>query len=833
MKKLYLLLTVAPLAIAMPVQAKANSADATAKADSVLESSSKGASATPKPVLSDMVTTGVARGRDRLDSATSTSSIKEAEIAKLGALNLGEIIRNIPGMRVESNGGEVNSNYTIRGLPLASTGGKFVQLQEDGLPVVEFGDIINGASDTFIRPGLGLSAVEAIRGGSASTFTSNAPGGVINMISKNGETEGGSVQGTAGVNYDSYRMDFDYGAHISETLRFHVDGFFRTGEGIRHTGYNATKGGQFRFNLTKEFASGYIRLYGKVIDERSPSYDLYPVAVTGSDANPVYTGVANFDVGRDALLSKYIPTVTTLDSNNRPVTDPIQDGIRTKVKSIGFEAVFNIGEWNVSERFRYSDISGHYTTLRMSTAMPAGSLAAAFGGPGATLSFATGPNAGQSIGNPLTLNGNGLATLTLPWDNTINSFSDMTNDLRISRVWNVGEGELTTTAGFYKSLQTIDDTINYSLIFTDVLGNGQTSKLNLTTARGIPLTENGVFAYGIDPLATGWRRAFNVDYGVNAPYGSVNYHIGKLSIGASVRYDYGTGKGVLFGSALGGGRVGTAAVDVNGNGVISFPERSTSVLPLGSPGPLDYKYHYLSYSTGINYRVAESLAVFARYSRGGHANADRALYSPVFDSGTGALLQPNALIEKVKQAEVGVKYRQSNLTLNLTGFWAKATDHNVPRIDREYRAVGLEFEGGYHVGPFSLTAGATYTDAKIVADAFDATTVGNRPRQQAKLIFQATPQVNFKQFTVGANIIGTGDRFAQDANKLIMPGFIITNLFTQVRPLPQVTLALNVNNLFDVEGYTEVTQATIPASGVVSARPIFGRTVTTSLRFDF
>lgn len=832
MKKLFLLLTVAPLAVAMPLQARAASADAGENAETASDSG-KRASTAPKPVLTDMVTTGVARGRDRLDSATSTSSIKEAEIAKLGALNLGEIIRNIPGMRVESNGGEVNSNYTIRGLPLASTGAKFVQLQEDGLPVVEFGDIVSGAADTFLRPGLGLSAVEAIRGGSASTFTSNAPGGVINLISKNGETEGGAIQGSTGLNYDSYRLDFDYGAHVNDTLRFHVDGFYRTGEGIRRTGFNSTKGGQFRFNVTKEFSGGYVRLYGKLIDESSPSYELYPVAVTGTNADPVYKSVANFDVGRDALLSKYIPTITTLDRNNRPVTDAIQDGIRTKVKSIGMEASFNIGEWNVSERFRYSDISGHYATLRMSAAMPAGALATAFGGRGATLSFATGPDAGQSIGNPLTLNGNGLATLTMPWDHEINSLNDMTNDLRISRVWKVGEGELTTTAGFYKALQTIDTTTNYSLIFTDVLGNGQTHKLNLTTATGIPLTENGVFAYGIDPLATGWRRATNVDFGVNAPYGSINYHVGKLSIGASVRYDYGNGRGVLFGSALGGGRVGTAAVDVNGNGTISFPERSTSVLPLGSPGPVDYKYHYLSYSSGINYRVAESLAVFARYSRGGRANADRLLFSPVFDSATGGLLQPAALVEKVKQAEVGVKYRESNLTLNLTGFWAKATEHNVPRIDREYRAVGLEFEGGYRVGPFSLSAGATYTDAKIVADAFDPTTVGNRPRQQAKLVFQATPQVNFEAFTVGANFVGTTSRYTQDVNLLKMPGFVITNLFAQVRPMSQVTLALNVNNLFDKEGFTEVTQASIPASGVVSARPIFGRTVTTSLRFDF
>ena len=43
---------------------------------------------------------------------------------------------------------------------------------------------------------------------------------------------------------------------------------------------------------------------------------------------------------------------------------------------------------------------------------------------------------------------------------------------------------------------------------------------------------------------------------------------------------------------------------------------------------------------------------------------------------------------------------QADLTLNLTGFWAKAQDTNVDPVTsgliaRDYKATGLEFEGGY------------------------------------------------------------------------------------------------------------------------------------------
>ncbi|HEX8421083.1 MAG TPA: Plug domain-containing protein, partial [Sphingomonas sp.] len=96
----------------------------------------------PQAANNDVVTTGVARGRDRLDSAVSTSSLREAEIMKLAPRSVADLLRDIPGVRSESSSGEGNSSFTIRGLPIASTGAKFVQLQEDGLPILEFGDIL-------------------------------------------------------------------------------------------------------------------------------------------------------------------------------------------------------------------------------------------------------------------------------------------------------------------------------------------------------------------------------------------------------------------------------------------------------------------------------------------------------------------------------------------------------------------------------------------------------------------------------------------------------------------------------------------------------------------
>ncbi|QAY77425.1 TonB-dependent receptor domain-containing protein [Sphingosinicella sp. BN140058] len=825
MRKLFLLLSVAPVALAAPAMAEVATAGAVEQSGAEAPADSGAA----KEVFS----TGVAKGRDRLDSATSTSSLREAEIVKLGARSVADILRDIPGIRAEAANGEGNANITIRGLPLASSGAKFLQLQEDGLPVFEFGDISFATADTFLRADLNLAAVEAIRGGSASTFASNSPGGIVNFISKTGETEGGNVEVTAGLDYEQYRVDFDYGAKLSETVRFHIGGFYRLGEGVRHTGFNATEGGQVKFNVTKEFDGGYVRLYGKYLNDRSPSYDTVPLAVTGTNSDPEYKNVAGFDARHDTLYSRNYQDNLTLDGNNNVRSDDMRQ--HAIAKTIGLEGKFELAGWDVTERFRFANMSGHYIGIAYAGFMPAAVLPMAFGGPGATAFFANGGNVGQSIGNPMTLNENGLAALLMVANTDLNSVNNVTNDIRASRVWEIGRGDLTTTAGFYSSHQTIDTDWLWSTVFSDIADNGDSHLLDIVTATGAKITQDGVFQYG--GLGGGLRRSYDLGYTTNAPFGSINYHIGKIAIGGSLRYDFGSAKGSVQGAELGGGRIGLAPRDMNGDGVISIAEQQVSVLPLSTPAPLDYDYDYLSYSAGINFRIAEPLAVFARYSKGGRANADRLLFSPVI-GGDGDILYPQLAVDNVKQAEAGVKYRKGGLTLNVTGFWAKAAETNIDTtngqpIVRDYKAMGAEFEGGFRKGPVSLTAGATYTDAEILSDFVNPAIEGNVPHHQAKLIFQATPQYSTDRFSIGAVFIGTTGSYATDDNLLKVPGYVTTNAFVQFRPTDRVTLSVNANNLFDVLAITAIDDPTVPAGGVARAHVLTGRTVSTSVRFSF
>ena len=137
MTKHLLLFAVSPLAfIAMPAAAQNIAAEQSSEAAvPVAETENAPAKAT------ENFSTGVAKARDPLDSATSTSMLSAETIEVLGPRSIPELLRLVPGVRSEAPGGEGFGNITIRGLPLSGTGSKFTQIQEDGLPVLEFGDM--------------------------------------------------------------------------------------------------------------------------------------------------------------------------------------------------------------------------------------------------------------------------------------------------------------------------------------------------------------------------------------------------------------------------------------------------------------------------------------------------------------------------------------------------------------------------------------------------------------------------------------------------------------------------------------------------------------------
>lgn len=782
--------------------------------------------------VNEIIVTAVARGQNRLESSVSVSSIGAEQIADLAPPSSADLIRQIPGIRAEASGGEGNANIAVRGIPVSTGGARYIQLQEDGLPVLEFGDIIFGNADNFLRADRNIARVEAVRGGSASTFASNAPGGVINFISKTGQREGGAVQGTIGVDFETYRLDFDYGAPLADDLYFHVGGFYRTGEGPRDIGYNGYDGGQIKANITKEFDGGYIRFHAKFLDDSTPTILPQPVAVGGTDGNPDYTAIAGFDPRSDSLYSPFITTITTLDGGNNPTTYNFRDGLSVESQAFGVEAEVDVGSgWILTNRFRYANNSGSFVSPFPAGADSAQAVADGIGGAGSSLVFASGPNAG-SVADASTIGGNGLLANIVNFNVRLNSLDNVTNDFRISKDFDFGGGSATFTSGFYLSRQDVDTDWLWTSHVQTVQGDGQAVLVDIVDAGGNTVTQNGVVGFGANFFGNCCRRNYDVAYSTYAPFASLALDFDRLTLDASIRYDYGDANGTVTGDGP------VTNFDFDNDGTISPAEAQTSVLPLTSPAPVNYDFNYFSWSIGANYLVTDDMGVFARYSQGGRHTADRSLLSPAVSTVDGGLPGgDDGVIADVNQLEVGLKYQANGLSLFATGFYAETSETNVeiaPLLltDTDYEAVGIELEGAYSVGPFSLSTGVTWTDSEIVRS-LNAGLIGNTPRRQADFVYQASAQYDDGFFKAGANVIGTTDSFTQDNNQLELPGYNQVNAFLAIRPVDRVEVALNATNLFNQFGYTEAEEGSIPGNGLVRARSIAGRTIAASIRFDF
>jgi outer membrane receptor protein involved in Fe transport len=784
--------------------------------------------------LEEVVVTATANRVSKMDASVSVSTLDSSQLQQLQPTSAADVLRDIPGIRAEASGGEGNANVAVRGLPIASGGAKYVQFQEDGLPVLEYGDIAFATPDTFMRIDYNTDHVEVVRGGSASTFASNAPGGVFNFISKTG---GDSLQGnvgiSAGLDYNEQRYDFDYGGPIADGWKFHVGGFYRTGEGVRSVGYdNAEDGGQIKANVTHDFDDdkGFIRLNFKELDDRTPVYLPMPVQVNGNSI----TSIPNFSAQSGALQTPYLQQDLAVGANGNRVLTNIDDGYRSRVTAFGVELRLNLAnDWKLDDNFRYASISGGFVGPYPAGVGSAAGYATSIGGAGATLSYATGANKGQIITNPAALGGNGLAVDMGLFNVSLPDMGNVANNLSLSKLLNgLNETSTNLTFGLYESRQNIVQDWHWNEYLQEAVGKNA-QLLNVTNAAGVLQTQGGVFGYGT-VFGGCCVRYENAHYDTTAPYVSVNWQGYGWNVDGSVRYD--------IQNASGSYAAGTAGpYPVIPNAPITVPEQNVYVVDTANALPIDYTQHYISYSLGANYEFTHDLAVFGRVSEGGRANADRLLFGGGINADGSASSQ--VAVNRVRQLEAGVKWRIQNFSFFATPFFARTAETNqdvtqqIEFQDRVYHAYGVELEGAWQSEYFRINGGVTYTHSRIVSDFITPGDEGTAPQRQANVVYQFTPTFIMSPYlAAGVNVIGTTDSFAGQASssgvRLMQPGYTTVNAFINYNITQRLKLGFNVNNWFNTIGITEVDSYP-NANGVATARSIPGRSIKGSLVYSF
>ncbi|MCF8347481.1 MAG: TonB-dependent receptor [Bacteroidales bacterium] len=780
--------------------------------------------------LDEVVVTGLVNEKSALRSADALTSLKPKFLDELGFQTTAEIFKAIPGIHVESSGGEGNANISVRGIPVASGGSKFLLLQEDGLPILQFGDISFGNADIFLRYDKSVSRIEALKGGSASTLASNSPAGIINFISKTGVEEGGVVATTFGVDFKSLRTDFDFGGSLGNGFRFNVGGFFRSGQGPRKPGFTANYGGQIKANLTKQFDKGYARIYLKYLNDKAISYMPMPVKATGTADNPTYESIEGFDLTHNTLQSPGFLLLHGVDQNGNRRTSNISDGMHPKVLAIGAEFDFEIGNgWRIKDRARMAFTKGTFNSPFPAQVASADDIAKNLAGEGYTMSYANGSQAGV----PLTpaeiqnLNGNGLAMQIITFDVEMNNLNNFTNDIFLTK--DLGKAKI--TVGYYNAYQKIAMSWLWQTYLTDVNGDDGPRLMNVQSADSSFYTDNGLVAHGVPMWGNCCTRGYDMAYTIDAPYANVEVELtSQFSMDASLRYDMGNANGYYLSNYQ-------AAVDVDEDGIISPTEESVTLLNNAKPNTVNYNFGYVSYSIGANYLLDETKAVYARYSQGGRANADRLLYSPFIDADGKTISGLSA--DQINQAELGFKFKSPRLGFTATGFYDVISEQNEEFgkvLNKDYNTYGVEVDAVATFSNFYIAAGATYTKAKITKS-MTVAEEGNVPRRVPALMYDINPSYSFLKgkANIGFSLIGTTKVYAQDDNVAVLPGFVYVNAFVSYNITKGLDLMINSNNVTNTLGFTEMEGDPFVDNSVnyMRARPITGRATTATISYTF
>ncbi len=755
------------LAIAAALAASASQAQTAAPAGDGLQ-------------MDRIVITGTTGTTSKMKASNSLSTLDGDSIASVTATSAAELLRSVPGLRSESSGGESNANVGVRGIPISAGGARYIQFQEDGLPVLQFGDIAFATPDTWIRADSGLDRLEVLRGGAASTLATGAPGGIINYITKTGREEGGSIGLSKGLDFDQTRVDLSYGGKIAAKTRFWIGGFYRSGDGGRPGADGTEGGGQIRANITQELKDGYVRVSFKHLEDNTPTYMPTPVKFVGSSIQTL----PGIDPRTAAFYNAGFPLDSTLNASNGRTNSNIRNGLTAKTDAFGAVADLGLGNGlRLNNNFRWSKNSGRFIGI-----FPGDDVSAAPAG----TTIASGQGKGMAY--------TGSRFTAVVFNTKIDDASLVANDLKLSKSFDLGGGsKLSATGGLYTSVQTLNLTWNfnqYSLSASD-----ENSQL-----LNVPGVINGSPGFGGCCSNTQDSK-----YRTNAPYLQVGYEIGGLSIDASVRRDANSATGAYYQSNAG----------------VSYT--------LGAPNIIDYDFNRTSASVGVNYQLNKDLAVFARVSDGAAYNADRITFfnNPNLVNGASSKIPVN----EVQQFEGGVKWRSGGVSLFATLFFAKTDEINVDPTTNpvkvqtnKYEAKGLELEGAFRAGMLSLTGGVTFTDAEITQSS-NAALVGTTPKRQAKVVYQLTPTLNVSDSVVlGLNVVGTSaskDDGPTGPVSITLPAYMTVNAFASYAITPAATVGLSVNNALNKVGYTESND------GRGAARSVNGRTTKVTLKYNF
>jgi outer membrane receptor protein involved in Fe transport len=799
--------------------------------------------------LGEVVVTGVFDKRSALNSSIAITSLSAVQIDKIVPVSASDLLKNVPGIYVNSSLGEIRNVVNSRGVTTGKNDGgsgyDYVSMQEDGLPVVNvlMGDF---SPDMFTRVDATLGKLEAVRGGSASITGANAPGGIFNYISKTGGDKfEGEVRTRFGLEGNGknpyYRADLNFGGPLSKNLTYNVGGFYRRSNGAQYPGYASNYGGQIKGNLLYKYATGSLKLLVKMLDDHNLTAEGIPT-LGYTDMKPA----AGFDNTSSVLPPAISVTTPLLDRGN--LTYNPSDLWHSKDKSVGLNWEQNLGTsgWKLTNNMRYSSKSNEaFTPLSIVTPINMENIVTYFilGAlhpptqiiPG-TYDISVG---GKSIMTVKSFSGfdyhvvantapgsaiapNSLFFTPLIYQNRkVNEFLDQFNFSKRTKnmTFNIG--------GFIGSSKYDGIQGSQGVALTTIENHPQPVNIKVTYGNPNPTDPKNGTVYQVTNkdgvVNVGADQGYAVEaitQNQKALFFAHTWEINdKLTFDWGVRYENINVKGQNNVRAI--APEGTGGLD---NNPLTFYDNTKAVL--GAAYKYDKTLSYVSFSGALNYKISDNMAIYGRYSNGKKAPGFQ-VYQNVSNAFNETNLKPE--IQTIQQFEAGFKVKTEQISTNITPFYsslsgiptavtftdAKGALYNPPTYYNNLKTYGVEIDGTYKISDnFDIRGVLTLQGSKaatyknwIHLPTGSATTPdstvdnsGNGIASLPNVMANITPEYSNGKFYAGLTWSYMGARQANFANAFLLPAFSQFNLSMGYDITPKFRLSANVNNLLNQYG---------------------------------
>ena len=789
---------------------------------------------------SDIVVTGVVTGRQ----ATPSIAISVVDLKTLQSqvpISAADLLRNVPGVFVNSALGEVRNIVYSRGVAAnsseAASGYYYVSLQEDGLPVTNV-TATNYSPDFFYRQDLSLGRLEALRGGTAVVTGPNAPGGIFNYISRNGKSSPG-IEASArfGLLGDGrnpyYRTDAYVGGRFGQSdFYYNVGGFYRSDRGSRDPGYDFNRGGQVKASILWDTGHGSVQLSGKYLDDHNAFYEFLPA--TNFDDPRVIASVGE----RASFLPPRTRFSYTPFTGAAPRTYDSTGLTHSTSWSIGLKIDHDFGDgWRVDNNARYVRNQVTYNTGAVIFSAPITDIV--------QNSFLNTLGAGvynyrdRATGS-LLLQVNRAAANT-PGTVTVNNLPNqnvLANGVLSQVAYDIEPiaTEFMDQFSVTKKLATMTFRVGTYFALSDyklfsgsagiglspIQNQPRLFDITRTTATGVvqQVTSSEGYA-GVGQRLGGTQLDFRQTQ--FSAFAGHNWDItDRLNSDLGVRYERITVGGTTRVTTANPNSSNPAFGGNDGNPNTLFDNFQVG---LSTPLQLDYTLDYVSYSGALTYRFSSHDSIFARYSQGQKA-PDLGVYQTVNSAALLANFRP--IPQTVEQIEIGFRHADSRLRATITPFYSRLG--NVTSQQLFTRADGSTYT------PLPLPATITTYGVEIESD-FDITNtlnlataltiqqsdsagyrvyVANAPGEaddtisavpdgkadniadvMATTTLRFTPTERFSSFVSWKYL---GSRPANRFNTFNLPAFSQIDLGTRYGLTRNLTIGANISNLLNSQG---------------------------------